>query len=74
MIYFIYIYHIAYVLLCNFVSSLGRRRNSKFLLSRERKFCRETGTKVDVVTRHQYGIPAPGFRTPFRWETSGGVP
>ena len=29
---------------------------------------------MDVVTRHQYGIPAPGFHTSFRWETSGGVP
>ena len=29
---------------------------------------------MDVVTRHQYGISAPGFHTPFRWETSGGVP
>ena len=73
MIHFIYIYHIAYILLCNFVSSPGRRRSSKFLLPSERKFCRETGTKVDVVTRHQYGIPAPGFHTPFRWETSGSV-
>ena len=60
-IYFIYIYHIAYVLLYNFLSSLVSRRSSKFLLSREWKLCRETGTKVDVVTRHQYGIPGPGF-------------
>ena len=29
---------------------------------------------MDVVTSHQYGISAPGFHTPFRWETSGGVP
>ena len=55
-IYFIHIYHIAYVLLYNFLSSLVSRRSSKFLLSREWKLCRETGTKVDVVTRHQYGI------------------
>ena len=69
-----HIYRIAYILPCNFVSSPGNRRSSKFLLSRERKFCRETGAKMDVVTRHQYGISASGFRTPFRWETSGGVP
>ena len=74
MIYFMHIYHIAYILLCNFVSSPGNRRSSKFLLSRESKIWRETGAKMDVVTRHQYGISAPGFHTPFRWETSGGVP
>ena len=48
-------------LLYNFLSSLVSRRSSKFLLSREWKLCRETETKVDVVTRHQYGIPGPGF-------------
>lgn len=57
MIYFVYTYHIAYVYFVTLYHPQVVGLVQSFYCRRKENFV----AKLDVVTGHHYGIPAPGF-------------